>query len=67
MQPHMVHRAHAAGGERISDTTDNRCPCGGGIPLCQLSGGNIEKGKGEVNSEEQRFTWAGDVCRITKY
>ena len=48
----MVERAHAAGGERISDTIDNRCPCGGGIQLCQLSGGNIkkEKAKGIVRS-----------------
>jgi hypothetical protein len=61
------HKQHEAGGERISDTTDNRCPCGGGIPLCQLPGGNIEKEKGERNSDEQCFAWAGDACRITKY
>lgn len=67
MQSHMVQRAHAAGGERISDTRDNRCPCGGGIPLCHLSGSNIEKEKGEGNSDEQCFAWAEDACRITKY
>jgi alanine dehydrogenase len=45
-----VQRAqqHEAGGERIADTTDNRCPCEGGIPLCQLPRGNIEKDKGSV-------------------